>query len=104
MPQKKKTPVELTIYGTDDDVLKELSRLIVPWGLLKKAAKLQQIEQENLEAADIDEITDLVLEIFEGQVTREELEKGADLGDMLTVIMSIVMRAKGLVPNEPPRT
>ena len=99
-----KTPVELTLYDENDEISKELRRLIIPWGLLKKAVRLQEsIDESNITDDDIDSISDLVIEIFgEEKVTREELEKGADVGDLMAVLMSIVSRARGLVPNAPP--
>lgn len=101
MADKVKTPVELTLYGTDDQVTKELKRLIIPWGLLKKAARLQaELDADHVTDDDIDKISDLIIEIFGAEkVTRQELEDGADMGDMLAVLLSIVGRARGLIPN-----
>lgn len=104
MAEKQKTPVELTLYGPNDEVVKELRRLIIPWGLLKKAARFQaELDVNNITGDDIDKISDLIIEIFgEEQVSRAELEAGADVGDMLAVLLGIVSRARGLVPNASP--
>ena len=100
-----KTPIELNLYDDSDEPIKQLRRVIIPWGLAKKAVKLSKNlhNSETLEGDQIDAITDLVIEIFgEDKVTREELDKFADLSDMVTVIRSIEARAFNLVPNPPP--
>jgi hypothetical protein len=99
--------VELKLYDANDEVVKDLHRLIVPWGVLKKAnrlgKRLKKSKEEELEDADIDEISSLVVEIFgEDRVTVEELDKYADVGDLISVILSIANRAKGIIPNAPP--
>jgi hypothetical protein len=100
------TPISLKIYGTDNEVLKEITRPIIPWGILKKAAALaKNLDLENIDETDIDGITGLVIEIFDGQVTLSELDKGADVGDMISIIRGIVSRAGALVkenPTQPP--
>jgi hypothetical protein len=102
-----KASVELDLYDADDEKVKSLHRLIVPWGILKKAARLNKrlgkAKDEDLAEEDIDEVTDLVIEIFgEEKVTRLELDMYADIGDMITVIKTIAQRAHGLIPNAPP--
>jgi hypothetical protein len=102
-----KAPVELDLYDSDDEKVKSLHRLIVPWGILKKAARLNKrigkAKDDDLGEEDVDEITDLVIQIFgEDKVTRDELDRYADVGDMISVIKTIVARAQGLIPNAPP--
>jgi hypothetical protein len=58
---------------------------------------------EEIDIEQIDAVTSLVVEIFGAdKVTAEELEKFADLSDMVAVIKSIESRAFNLVPNPPP--
>ena len=99
-------PVELTIYDSDNEPVKKLSRLIIPWGVLKKAVRLGKVitkNQDEIGEADLDELTGLIIHVFgEDKVTRAELEAGADIGDMVTTIQAIVMRGQGLLPNAPP--
>jgi len=100
-----KAPIELNLYDETDEPIKELRRVIIPWGLAKKAVSLSKKLRKSDEIDDdqVDPITDLVIEIFgEDKVTREELEKFADLSDMVAVIRSIEARAFNLVPNPPP--
>jgi len=107
MPNKNNTPIVLTLYDENDEPIAELKRLIIPWGLLKKAVRLQKDIGDRLNEpteADIDAIANLVIEIFGAEkVTLEQLDKYADVPEMMTVLMSIVSRARGLVPNSPPQ-
>ena len=99
-------PVELTIYDSENEPVKKLSRLIVPWGVLKKAVRLAKSIAKNpddLGESDLDELTGLIIQVFgEDKITREELEAGADIGDMIVTIQAIVGRGQGLLPNAPP--
>ena len=99
--------VELELYGTDNEVIKKLSRVVVPWGILKKTLRVQKAiagkEMEAITPEDMDEMAGLVVEIFgEDQVTRDDIDKYADLGDVIAVIAAVGNRARGLVPNAPP--
>jgi hypothetical protein len=96
--------IELDLYGPDDEKIKTLKRLIVPWGILKKAVRLtKNIHAEDVTEENIDEMAGLVIEIFgEANVTREELDTCSDVGDMLAVIQAIANRGRGLIPNAPP--
>jgi hypothetical protein len=100
-----KAAIELDLYGPDDEKIKTLKRLIVPWGILKKAVRLTKNigTGEDVTEENIDEIAGLVIEIFgEANVTREELDQCTDVGDMLAVINAIANRGRGLIPNAPP--
>lgn len=102
-----RAPIELDLYDNDNEKVKTLSRVVVPWGILKKAVRLNKrlgkVDVEEIDEEAIDEMADLVIETFgEDKVTREELDKYADLGDMITLIQTLVQRGHGLVPNAPP--
>jgi hypothetical protein len=101
-----RAPIQLTLYNENDEPLKELSRVIVPWKLLKKSIRLaKNVDLNNPGEDDIDQIADLIIEVFgESKVTRDELDNYADIGEMSSVLLSIVSRARGLVPNAPPAT
>jgi hypothetical protein len=88
------TIVELKLYDQKDEAIKTCQRPIIPWGILKRAVKLsREIDQENLKEEDVDLIAALVVEIFDGQVTLDELDKYADVSDMIAVINMIVTKA-----------
>lgn len=88
----------LTLYKSDDSISKELHRRILPWGLLKRGIQLtrkfKNIDVENMTEEDADLLSDYILLIFEGQCTREELEKGADIPMMLVLLQNILARAQ----------
>lgn len=98
-------PIQITLYGEDDEPIKTYTRSIIPWGLLKKAAKLSSLIGENAEDAGVEaavsEVSAFVVEIFGNQFTVEELEQGADVGEIVAVLQAIVARASGLVKANP---
>ncbi len=98
------TPLVLTLYDKNDEVIKECTRSIVPWKILKKAVKLtKEIDLENIDGeADIDAIASLVVEVFGDQFTIEELDESADIGDMVAVLQSIIARANRVSLNPTP--
>jgi hypothetical protein len=96
------TPITLNLYDSDDNVIKTLSRSVIPWGILKKAVRLmRKINTDNLSEQDVDEIAGLVVTIFGDKVTIDDLDKGADTSDMVATIMQIVTKAESLMPNPP---
>lgn len=102
---KQGAPVQLTLYDADDEPIKELSRLVVPWGILKRAVRLvKNLDVDNVSEEDLDVITALVVEVFGDKVTMEELEKHADIGDMLSVLTMIVAKAGLAMPAANPQT
>lgn len=100
---KSGTPVKLTIYDADDEPVKELSRLVIPWGILKRAVRMvEHLDLEHVKEEDIDAISALIVEVFGGKVTIEELDAGADLDDMIACLEQVISKARGMVPNAPP--
>ncbi len=89
-----KSPIELTLYDPEtSEELKTLKTIYVPWGLLKKAsAFIDGLDESKLTNADIDNMSLIVCACYNEKVTPEELEKGADIGEMMTVIKAIIGR------------
>jgi len=99
----KNAPMVVHLYGDDNEVVKTFTRSFVPWKMLKKAVKLsKQVNFEDLKAEDVDQIAGLVVEVFSDQFTLEDLDNGADVGEMLAVIQNIVARANGVSLNPTP--
>ncbi len=86
-------PLEITLYSQNDEVKHKFTRSIIPWRVLKKAVRLQGIQQEHLTEENVDDIAALVVEAFGDQFSLDELNNGAELGEMMTVLQSIVTRA-----------
>ena len=103
-------PLHLILYGANDEVKRELSRSIIPWGILERAIDLQE-EFENLQDADggpiniskdqIQKLTDFVVFIFDDTVTSEELKRGASIGDMFNLYTQIFRMVSATMPRNP---
>jgi hypothetical protein len=97
-----KTPMVIHIYGPDDEVLQTFTRTFVPWRLLKLAVRLNQtLDPKNMTEADMDALTGLVVAVFGDRFTVEELNNGADTGEMVAVINQIVAVANGGMMGNP---
>ena len=101
-------PLVLNLYDQDNEITKTVTRVFVPWKMLKKGVALhKQIGSkpaEEYEEADIDALTGYIMAVFDGQgLTVEILDEQSDITEMITVIRSVVNRAKGIMdPTLPP--
>lgn len=104
-------PLRLILYGANDEVKRELSRSIIPWGILERAIDLQD-EFESLQAdADggpvnisrdqIQKLTDFVVFIFDDTVTSDELKRGASVADMFNLYTQIFRMVSQSMPSNP---
>jgi len=105
----KSAPLTLNLYDKDDEIVKTVTRSFVPWKMLKKGITLQKQlgtkEPNEYEEEDIDTLTGYIMAIFEGQgLTVEMLDEQSDIMEMITVIQSVVSRARGVMdPTLPPK-
>lgn len=97
------TPIKLTLYNrADGEAEKEYTCKYIPWGVLKKAVALTKtIDAQNASEDDLEAIADLVVMAFGDQFTVDDLDAGADIGEMLAVLQAIVARASSLVTTNP---
>jgi hypothetical protein len=96
------TPITITLYGANDEEKQTFSRTVIPWGILKKAIALSKsINEDAVGSQDIDAIAGLVVEAFGNQFTIQDLDVGADVGEMISVLKNIVARAGALVQANP---
>lgn len=104
-------PLSIKLYGVDNEVKREVTRSIVPWGVLEKAIDLQE-QFENVEVApdgtprrvtkeQIQQLTDFVVFIFDDTVTREDLKRGASLGDMFALYNQVFQMVGQIMPKNP---
>lgn len=96
------TAIRLTFYDESDEVIREYSRIIIPWGILKRALRLAK--DNNLEEPDealLDELSALVVEVFGGVFTADELEKHADMMDIISVFQQVISKARNVIPENP---
>lgn len=100
---KPNAAIVITLYTEQDEKKNEHRRLIVPWGFLKRAVRLsKELDGGEITEDVIDQVADLLVEFFGQAFTREELEKGADVAEIMACFQAIVAKAKGILPNPPP--
>ncbi|MHB9032329.1 MAG: phage tail assembly chaperone G [Anaerolineae bacterium] len=96
--------ITLNLYDNDNEIKGTYTRAFIPWKVLKRAVKLVQrmggetgsVNLATLDDGLLDELSQLVVDVFSGQFTKEELENGADAAEMLPVLQQIAaMVAQG---------
>lgn len=104
MPEPIATPLKITLYDENSEPVHTYTRSFVPWKLLKAATKLAKgLDPRDLSEGDVDALAALVVEAFGGQFTVDQLNDGADIGEMLTVLNLIVSKARtGMGGNPTP--
>lgn len=96
------TPLEITLYDPETNEIKATYvRTFVPWKLLKRAAALSKLDMENIDEEEFNELAGVVVATFGDKFTIAELDEGADVSEMITVITQIVAKANagGGQPN-----
>ena len=102
-------PLTLHLYNENNEITKTCTRTFVPWKMLKKGVRLHKQlgskSPEEYEETDIDELTGYIMSVFDGQdLTIEMLDEQSDITEMITVIRSVVNRARGIMdPTLPPK-
>jgi len=104
-------PLKLTLYKSNNEVDRELTRSFVPWGILERALDLQDmfeglgvdkqgqligITREHVQA-----LSDFVIFVFDDQVTSDELKRKAALPDMLALYRQIFAMVTQTMPQNP---
>lgn len=95
--------ITINLYGLNDEIKKTFTRSIIPWGILKKAVKLSKDLKDGDAISDeeVDALAQFVVDVFGDQFTLDELNDGADLGEMMTVMKNIMTRAGAIVKENP---
>lgn len=104
---KNSTPIVIMLYDPETNEIKqEINQCFIPWGILKSVVRLtKEIDLDdlaNIKEEDIDSIANLVVEIFGKRFTVEDLNLYSDLGDMVSVLRSILSKARGISTNPTP--
>lgn len=105
-------PLKITLYGPNDEVLREVTRSIIPWGVLEMAIDLQdefanvEINEEtgepkNITREQVAKLTDFVVFIFDDSVTPDELKRKASLADMFSLYRQIFARVSEIMQKNP---
>lgn len=102
MPEQP-TPLIIRLYDAEGEHT-EFSQMIIPWGIMKMAISISEnMNTEKPTAADIDSLAGLVVAVFGNRFSVEDLNRGAEVGEMLAVINNIVARAANLMMSNPTR-
>ncbi|NMC84289.1 MAG: hypothetical protein GYA58_03285 [Anaerolineaceae bacterium] len=97
------TPLKITLYNDDNEVVAEYTRLFVPWRMLKVAIRLMKTtDLDNLTEEAVDELAAFVSEVFGGQITVDQLNDYVDISEMATVLRTVVAKAHGAMGNPLP--
>ena len=101
-------PIVLHLYDPEtSEVVDTKTANFIPWKMLKRGIQLQkQIGDKNeneYAEEDIDAMTNYIMQVFPKGLTVEMLDQQADIVEMMSVITSIVRRARGVMdPTLPP--
>lgn len=93
------SPIELTLFDENDEPIKTLSKSIIRWHVLKQAVKLAktlETEQEALSESAFDALSAFVCRLFDDKITPGDLEKGADISEVMACFKQVVRRANNL--------
>lgn len=91
---KNRAPIRLTLYDPEtNEIVGDHTRVFVPWGILKKAVGLTNMDRNNLTEGDVDMIAGIVVETFGNKFSVADLDQGADLEEMMSVVDNIIARA-----------
>jgi hypothetical protein len=103
-------PIVLNLYNPEtQEVVETFTQNFVPWKMLKKGIALNKLlglkDPKDYTEEDADAITNYIQFVFTQKgLTAEKLEEQSDLSEMMTVVKTIVSRAKGIMdPTLPPK-
>jgi len=96
------TPLTITLYDENDEIIATYSRAFVPWRILKAAVRMaKNFDVNNMDEEDIDALSALVVETFGNKFSVEDLNNGADVTEMVAILQMIINKARGLLPSNP---
>jgi hypothetical protein len=104
MPISGRTPIKITFYDADDEIVAEYERSTIPWGILKRCVQISSASEgspDALSQEQLDEIALLLVDLFGGKFTVEDVNKGLDVADMTVLLNTIVARASAMVKANP---
>jgi len=91
------TPLQITLYDPETDEVKaNYSRVFVPWKVLKYAVNLaKNLDAANMTEEQLDQLAALIVEAFGNRFSIQDLNDGADISEMMTVLNQIIAKARG---------
>lgn len=100
-------PISLIFYDKEtNEPVKTYTRTFIPWKLMKRVAKLMKVfgkgfAVEDMNEEAVDEITGLIVDIFGGQFTVQELEDCSDFDEMVVVLNQVMHKITGSINENP---
>lgn len=96
------TPIQFTLYGDDDEVIKTYSRARLPFMFAERAIELSNtLTGDNMSQNQLMVLYQLIVDFYGKQFTIEDLHKSAVLSELITVVRAICTRAMELMPIRP---
>ncbi len=92
------TPIELTLYDDNDEIIGIYRRARIPMTFAERAMDLSVQLTDDKGPDQLKAMYQLIVEFFGEKFTVEDLRKGADLLELITVVEAISVRAGGLLP------
>lgn len=92
-------PVTITLYDENDEEINTYSKSVVRWGMLKQAIKLaKQLDgkEKDLSEENMDAISSFACRLFDDKFTKEQLEDGADISEVMACFKAVVNRASAM--------
>lgn len=91
------TPLKLTLYDPEtNEIIKEFTRAFIPTGIFTELVKVTKgvdlKHPENIELATLEQLYALISELFGNQLSIDQIKKGTDLGEFLTLFETVVSR------------
>ena len=98
------TPIQLTLYDENDEIIETYSRARVPMMFVEAAIGLgDKLGGDSMGQDQLNALYQIIVDFYGGKFTVDDLRKGADLGEMIAVILAITSRAADLLPTSPNR-
>jgi hypothetical protein len=93
------TPIQFTLYGDDDEVIGTYSRARVPVMFAERAIELSKsISGDDMGQEQLMALYQIIVDFYGDKFTLDDLRKGADLGELISVLEAISTRAVELMP------
>lgn len=86
-------PITLTFRDPQTgEPTQEFTRAFVPWGILKAALRLQNIDLDDMSDEDVDKINALMVAFYDNEFTIEDLNRYAGFEAVVPVFLQISSR------------
>ncbi len=104
MDEDKPFAISITLYGDDNEEKATYSQYFIPWRMMKEAVKLTKKAEKfgdvsKIDEETLDDISNFVVALFRGKFTKVELENGAEITEVITVMTQVVAKISSQNPT-----